>query len=123
VTAGAGGLSGALRGLRARYGKPIGATLVILALVAGGELYARWHAATRVAPAVLSRAREHGRVDVIVRLGFRPELFHTVFFQKLGRLSGVRGQEVLLRDVAPAGVWRLGRQYWIQAVDLLPPGG
>ena len=115
------GLRGRAARLRAAYARPVGATLVILALIGAAEAFARWHATTHVAPAVVRQVHATGHVDVVVRLGFRPELFHTVFFQKLGRLTGVEGQRVVLRDVGPSGVRRLGRQYWVESVDLLAP--
>ena len=63
------------------------------------------------------------RVDVLVTLPFPPERFHIQKLQKLGRVSGAKGNSVQLRGIRRADLETLARPFWVLSVDPLPTGG
>ena len=56
------------------------------------------------------------RGDYRITLAFAPERFHQVRLQEAGRLVEVRGDSVMMRDVAPAALRGIAREYWVRAV-------
>jgi hypothetical protein len=54
--------------------------------------------------------------DYRITLAFAPERFHQVLLQQKGRLVEVRGNTVFMKDVAPAALRSIARNYWVEAV-------
>jgi len=93
------------------------AVIVAVAVLAGGwQLYLTVRAGSVVSPDVVAEAQISSSLRVDVVLGFPPEQFHTLFLQSYGRISGVEGNTVRLRDVRPESVGMLARIYWIQQI-------
>jgi hypothetical protein len=57
------------------------------------------------------------RGDYRITLAFAPERFHQTLLQDKGRLVGVKGSTVFMKDVAPAAVKSLARNYWVESID------
>lgn len=57
-----------------------------------------------------------GPGDYRVTLAFAPERFHQLLLQEKGRLVEVRGNVVFMKDVGPAALRSLARNYWVEAV-------
>ena len=92
---------------------------VILVLVIAWQVYLSVRAPGRVDPALAAEVVLGGPVRVSVILNFEPERFHTLFLQDYGRVMGVSGNEVRLRDVRPESVGALARVYWIDRLEPL----
>ena len=56
------------------------------------------------------------RGDYRITLAFAPERFHQVRLQEAGRLVEVRGDSVLMRDVAPPALRGIAREYWVREI-------
>jgi hypothetical protein len=101
------------RFLRSRLFKVLVAVAVI---VIGWQVFLTVRAGSVVSPEVTAEAQTSGSLRVDVVLGFPPEQFHTLFLQSYGRISGVEGNTVRLRDVRPESVGLLARIYWVQQI-------
>ena len=100
---------------RSRLLKVIVAVAVV---VLAWQVYLTVRTGSVVAAEVASEARTSSSLTVDVVLGFPPEQFHTLYLQSYGRISGVDGDTLHLRDVRPESVDMLARIYWVQ--QLLP---
>ena len=58
-----------------------------------------------------------GRADYRITLAFPPERFHQLLLQDQGRLTGVHGNVVDLKDVEPKALRDIARHYWVRAVE------
>ncbi len=95
------------------------ALLATAVLWLGGEACGTISAPSRLAPEVRA-ALDAGEVqDVAVTLPFKPEQFHIRLFQSYGTVSGVSGNTVLVRRVAPPSLWEIAKFYWVQSIDTL----
>jgi hypothetical protein len=56
------------------------------------------------------------RGDYRITLAFAPERFHQVLLQEKGRLVEVRGNTVFMKDVDPAALRLVVREYWVGEV-------
>lgn len=93
-------------------------TLVTVAVLLGGwNIYLAVRAPSRVGPALEEQVDRGLPVRVAVELGFPAERFHTLELQQYGRVSGVDGNVVELRDVRPGSVNAIARIYWVDHVD------
>lgn len=92
---------------------------VVTALV-GWQLWLSAASAGKISDGIPEDRR---RVDVLVTLPFPPERFHIQKFQKLGRVSGTKGNSVQVRGVNRADLKALARPFWVERVDPLPTGG
>jgi hypothetical protein len=101
------------RFLRSRLFKVLVAVGV---LVVGWQIFLTVRAGSVVSPEVAVEAQTSSSLRVDVVLGFPPEQFHTLFLQSYGRISGVEGNTVRLRDVRPESVDLLARIYWVQQI-------
>ena len=63
-------------------------------------------------------AGQQSSYDLVVRLPFTPRQFHIKLFQSYGRLAGVDGTAVYIRDVPAEKVPEIARYYWVERVDL-----
>lgn len=93
--------------------------VVILVLVLAWQIYLSIMAPAKISPELAAEAEQGEPVRVTVVLNFEPERFHTLFLQDYGRVMGVSGDEVRLRDVRPESVAALARVYWIAELDPL----
>lgn len=87
-------------------------------------LYLVWQAWLSIAaPGKVSPEidRSKAKVNLLVRLPFRPERFHVLMFQKFGRVSGTTDDSVELRGVEPSRLNAIARYYWVSRVEPLPP--
>jgi hypothetical protein len=57
------------------------------------------------------------RGDYRITLAFAPERFHQLLLQEKGRLVEVRGNTVFMKDVDPAALRSIARNYWVDAVS------
>jgi hypothetical protein len=94
--------------------------VAVAIIVAGWQVFLTVRAGSVVSPEVAAEAQSSSSLRVDVVLGFPPEQFHTLFLQSYGRISGVDGDTVRLRDVRPESIGMLARIYWIQ--QILPGG-
>lgn len=92
-------------------------TLVTVAVLLGAwNVYLAVRAPSLV-DAELKEEVDRGQpVRVAVELGFPAERFHTLKLQEYGRVSGVDGNVVRLRDVRPGSVNAIARIYWVDGV-------
>jgi hypothetical protein len=74
----------------------------------------------KLSPEVRLALAEHGQVNVAVRLGFEPERFHMTYFQDRARVVGVKGEWVYLENVDAGTIEDIARQYWVEAIQLVP---
>jgi hypothetical protein len=92
---------------------PATATAVLLIALAGywlaGLIGAQHKLAVLEPPA-------SARGDYRITLAFTPERFHQVLLQEKGRLVEVRGNTVFMKDVDPAALRSIARNYWVEAV-------
>lgn len=65
--------------------------------------------------AALASAPE-ARGDYRITLAFAPERFHQVLLQEKGRLVEVRGNTVFMKDVDPAALRAIAKNYWVESV-------
>ena len=93
---------------------------VLVALVIIWQIFLSVRANGRVDPALAAEAAEGQPVRVTVVVGFPPERFHTLFLQSYGRVVGVSGNEVQLRDVRPESVGMLAR---VSGIESIAPDG
>ena len=56
------------------------------------------------------------RGNYTITLDFAPERFHQVLLQDRGRLVEVRGNTVYMKDVAPAALRAIAREYWVESI-------
>jgi hypothetical protein len=91
------------------------ATATTLLLVA---LFAYWLAGQVGAQHKLAAIEPppEARGDYRITLAFAPERFHQVLLQEKGRLVEVRGNVVFMKDVDPAALRSIARNYWVEAV-------
>jgi hypothetical protein len=83
-----------------------------------GALFAYWltgqigaqHKLAAIAPP------PEGRGDYRITLAFAPERFHQVLLQEKGRLVEVRDNVVFMKDVGPAALRSIARNYWVESV-------
>lgn len=61
-------------------------------------------------------------LNVLVTAKFPPERFHSNVYNEVGVQRGTEGATTQLVRVRPSGVRWLSRQYWIEKIDLAPPG-
>jgi hypothetical protein len=83
-------------------------TLAVLAYLAAGEVGARRKLAA------LEPLAAKG--DYRITLGFAPERFHQLLLQDKGRLVGVKGSTVLMKDVDPHALSSIARNYWVESI-------
>lgn len=87
-------------------------------------LYLLWQAWLSIAaPGKVSPEIDRGKpkVNLLVRLPFRPERFHVLMFQKYGRVSGTTDDSIEVRGVEPGSLNAIARYYWVSRVEPLPP--
>lgn len=99
--------------LRSRVVKTLA---VILALTLAWQAFLTVQAPSRIDADVAASVEKGEPLRVSVELGFAPERFHTLFLQDYGRVMGVSGNQVHLRDVRPESVGMLARIYWIDQI-------
>lgn len=92
---------------------------VILMLVLAWQIYLSVRAPERIDPALATEVKLGEPLRVSVILKFEPERFHTLFLQDYGRVMGVSGNEVRLRNVRPESVGALARVYWIDRLETM----
>ena len=92
----------------------------VIAALVGWQLWLIASAAGKIDEGIPEEGR---RVDVLVTLPFPPERFHIQKFQKLGRVSGTKGNSVQIRGVNRADLKTLAQPFWVERVDPLPTGG
>lgn len=92
------------------------AVVVVAVIAAAWETYLTVRVGSVVDAAVTAETRTSSSLRIDVRLPFPPEQFHTLFLQSYGRISGVDGETVHLRDVRPESVGMLARIYWIEQI-------
>lgn len=99
-------------------------TLVtVVVLLAVWNVYLALRAPSRV-DADLNEQVDRGQpVRVAVELDFPAERFHTLELQQFGRVSGVDGHVIELRDVRPQSVNAIARIYWVSHVDAVESPG
>lgn len=61
-------------------------------------------------------------VNLSVTAKFPAEAYHMGVYQDLGAMRGNEGRVTTLFRVKPADVRTLSRYYWIEKLDLAPPG-
>jgi len=106
------------RFLRSRLCKVI-VTVAVAVLV--WQIFLSIRAGSVIDDAVAAELESSPSLTVDVVLGFPPEQFHTLYLQSYGRIRGVSGNTLHLRDVRPESVALLARIYWVQ--EVLPGGG
>lgn len=102
------------RVLRSRLARTLA---VVAALILVWQIYLSISAVGKVDPLLEAEVAAGQPVRVTVVLDFAPERFHTLHLQSYGRVIGVSGNEVSLRDVRPESVGQLARVYWIDRLD------
>jgi hypothetical protein len=80
----------------------------VLAYLAAGELGAHRKLAA------LEPLQARG--DYEITLAFAPERFHQVLLQDKGRLVGVNGTTVFMKDVDADALVSIARNYWVRSV-------
>ncbi len=94
--------------------RPIVATAVIVALVLTCWIAGIAAGARKLAPVgPLDDARGSYRIN----LGVAPERFHQLVLQDRGRLVGVNGKTVLMKDVGPGDLRAIAREYWVDSIE------
>ena len=96
--------------------RPIAATLLLLLLYAGYNLWLSAGGAAKLAEN--ERPAPGARAHFEVQVNFAPEAFHITRMQAIGRLIKVRGTSVFLMDVERDDAIELARNYWV--ADLKP---
>lgn len=92
--------------------------IAIVVMVIAWQVYLSVRAGSVVAADVASAAQTSPSLTIDVVLGFPPEQFHTLHLQSYGRITGVDGNTLHLRDVRPESINLLARIYWVQ--EILP---
>ncbi|MCR2815014.1 hypothetical protein [Microbacterium jiangjiandongii] len=105
------------RVIRSRLFKVV---VAVAAVVLAWQTYLSVRAVSVIDEAVAVETRTSPSLTLDVVLGFPPEQFHTLYLQSYGRISGVDGDTLHLRDVRPESVGMLARIYWVQ--QILPGG-
>ncbi len=93
---------------------PAIATAIVLALVTL-YLLAGFVAGARKLDAVHPPPSAKG--DYAITLAFAPERFHQQWLQDRGRVVGVNGPTVFMRDVEPQALRSIAREYWVTEVS------
>ena len=92
---------------------PAAATALLLTALFGfwlaGQIGAQ-HKLAAVAPPPQARG------DYRITLAFAPERFHQVLLQEKGRLVEVRGNTVFMKDVDPAALRAIAKNYWVESI-------
>lgn len=101
--------------------RPIAATLVVAFVWLGYVAWSSWSGAHKLDAAGIGAVAGH--IDVEIVLAFPPESFHLTRMQDIGRLTGVRGRSVFLKDVATADLRALARDYWVSEIRRVPGSG
>jgi hypothetical protein len=101
--------------------RPIAATLVVALIWLGYVAWSSWSGAHKLEAAGIGAAA--GRINVEIVLAFPPESFHLTRIQDIGRLTGVRGRSVFLKDVTSADLRALARNYWVREIHRAPGSG
>ena len=57
------------------------------------------------------------RGDYRITLAFAPERFHQTLLQDKGRLVGVKGSTVFMKDVDARAIASIARNYWVDSID------
>lgn len=96
--------------------RPIAATLLLVILYLGYNLWLSAGGATKLDESERPAAGERAHFEVLVK--FPPEGFHITRMQAIGRLIEVKGTSVFLMDVERDDAIELARNYWI--ADLKP---
>jgi hypothetical protein len=96
---------------------------VLAIAVVGWQLVGILRADAAISPDLSARVEAGSTVDVAVVMPFEPESFHMKYLQSVGRIGGVTGSTVLLRDVSPDRVRSLATQYWIASLKTWPEVG
>ena len=96
--------------------RPIAATLLLLLLYAGYNLWLSAGGATKLDASERPAAGARAHFEVLVN--FPPEGFHITRMQEIGRVIEVKGRSVFLMDVERDDAIELARNYWI--TDLKP---
>lgn len=92
---------------------PLAATLLILAVLAAFWIAGSAGAARKLAPLA---PLDDARGNYAITLDFAPERFHQQRLQDLGRVVEVRGSTVYMKDVEPAALRTIAREYWVDAI-------
>ena len=92
---------------------PAIATALLLLALAAYALAAQIGARDKLAAL---EPQPEARGDYAITLAFAPERFHQVLLQDKGRLVAVRGHTVYMKDVEPAALRSIARNYWVQSV-------
>ncbi|HEV8499993.1 MAG TPA: hypothetical protein VGR63_00355 [Casimicrobiaceae bacterium] len=92
---------------------PLVATLVLVAAFAAFWIAGSVGAAHKLAPLEPIAA---GGGNYAITLDFAPERFHQQRLQDLGRVVEVRGATVYMKDVDPAALTTIARQYWVESI-------
>ena len=90
--------------------------IAVVAITLAWQLHLTVRAGSVIADEVATEAQSSPSLSVDVVLGFPPEQFHTLYLQSYGRISGVDGNTLHLRDVRPESVGLLARIYWVQGI-------
>ena len=93
---------------------PLAATGALLAALLLYALLGAVGAERKLAPL---EPLPQGRADYRITLAFPPERFHQLMLQDLGRLTGVHGDVVDLKDVEPKALRDIARQYWVRGIE------
>jgi len=56
------------------------------------------------------------RGDYRITLAFAPERFHQLLLQDKGRLVGVEGSTVFMKDVDAHALASIARNYWVESI-------
>jgi hypothetical protein len=87
------------------------------------QAYGHLTAPGRMSDAVIAAlAADPATIDLLVTAKFPPERFHSNVYNELGSQRGTEGASTRLAFVTPANARWLARQYWIEKIDLMPPG-
>lgn len=110
-------------GRRSAWSQPILTTAVLAIAVVGWQLVGLIRAGAVISSDLATLVEKAGTVDVAVVLPFEPESFHMKYFQSFGRIGGVDGSTVLLRDVSGDRVRSLATEYWVASLKTWPEVG
>ena len=80
----------------------------VLAYLAAGEIGAQRKLAA------LEPLAAKGSYEIT--LAFAPERFHQLLLQDQGRLVGVKGSTVYMKDVDPHALAAIARNYWVESI-------
>ena len=92
---------------------PLVATIVLVATFAAFWIAGSVGAAHKLAPL---QPIADGGANYAITLPFAPERFHQQRLQDLGRVVEVRGTTVYMKDVEPAALKTIAREYWVDSI-------